>query len=138
MPTMVKLPWSVIGNMTGINYRGRACSCGLGTSGHACPTVPNHEEYCQVEGRRTWLEAFEEMHALLGDDMVVFSGKRTHERRDINGRTLWYAFQDRFPARGNPRRVKQNEETSALWSRILHSGAETALSRERPTITKLW
>ena len=52
------------------------------------------DEHFRIEGRRTWFETIEEMQAVLDKYLVVYNQKRSHQGRNMNGRTPARAFID--------------------------------------------
>lgn len=59
------------------------------------------DEHFRVEGRRTWYETLDQMQAALDGYLKTYNESRTHQGRNMNGRTPLRAFLDHLPANDN-------------------------------------
>jgi transposase InsO family protein len=57
------------------------------------------DEHFRVEGRKTWFETVEEMHAVLDAFLLAYNTKRPHQGRGMKGRTPIVASSDGLPGR---------------------------------------
>ena len=55
------------------------------------------DEHFRIKGREKWYESIEEMQRDLDDYLAHYNRDRTHQGRDMNGRTPYQAFLDGIP-----------------------------------------
>lgn len=55
------------------------------------------DEHFRIQGRKKWYESVEEMQKDLNDYFKVYNHERSHQGRNMNGRTPYQAFLDGLP-----------------------------------------
>lgn len=68
------------------------------------------DEHFRIKGRKKWYESLEEMQADLDEYLHLYNHERTHQGRDMNGRTPNQAFLDGLP---KPEKTKKKATTMA-------------------------
>lgn len=68
------------------------------------------DEHFRIKGRQKWYESLEEMQADLDEYLRLYNHERTHQGRDMNGRTPNQAFLDGLP---KPEKTKEKATTKA-------------------------
>lgn len=69
------------------------------------------DEHFRLEGRRKWYESVEQMQEDLDAYFKIYNTERTHQGRNMNGRTPYQAFTDELPK--NDERVKTDTQKAA-------------------------
>ena len=67
------------------------------------------DEHFRLQGRKKWYETVEQMQADLDAYLKVYNTERTHQGRNMNGRTPYRAFTDELPKND----VKANTKKAA-------------------------
>jgi transposase InsO family protein len=66
------------------------------------------DEHFRIKGRQKWYESLDEMQADLNDYLRQYNHERTHQGRNMNGRTPKQAFMEGLP---KPEKIKKKATT---------------------------
>ena len=61
------------------------------------------DEHFRIQGRQEWSETVEEMQKDLDAYLSHYNRERTHQGRNMNGRTPYQVFEDGLPEKQTPK-----------------------------------